>query len=600
MLKSLFVIVGRTRRVLAPVTLAVPLFACDAPDGDLPTGTQGSSETAGAQGSANAAGAQGGSAASGSPKRLNPPVTCSVGSSSDPLVIPTATGLVKGTHGSGGGFAFLGIPFAKPPTGSLRFMPPEPAGCWSNVVDATHYGNTCAQFNGIPIGSEDCLNLNVWVPALPSSSTKPRPVLVWMYGGGNFAGGTNFGLSEFGFGESIYDGQALANAQNAVVVSFNYRVGVLGFLAHPALRAANASNTTGNNGLLDAITALQWVQDNIAAFGGDKTHVMLFGQSAGAFNTCSLVASPLAKGLFSSALMESGNCAAEQLPYQYKFGAGVVALAGCAKAPDVVSCLQHAPLGPLVEFSGIDFLATYAGQLAGHIDPKHSQALPFGPTVDGFVLDDVPLATIRAGKHNHVPLLIGTNTQEVNFVADPLVVVGCAGADALAHYWFPTVGTQMLKAYPCNPLASIFDPLLPARAIGQLPTDAIFTCPSRRAARAASISQTEPVYRYVWSHVTPYLGLAELVGAFHGSEMPYVFGTFGSVLYEPTHAERALSQQIQTYWANFAATGNPNGPGLPTWSEYDPTADNALRLDTPIGSISAFEQRGCDFWDTVQ
>ena len=239
-------------------------------------------------------------------------IMCSVGSSTDPLVVATDKGLVKGMT-AGSGLAFLGIPFGKPPTGSLRFMPPEPADCWSDVADATHYGNTCAQWNGIVIGSEDCLNLNVWTPALPSSTSTPLPVIVWMYGGGNLLGGTNFGLSEFGLGQNVYDGQARANAQHAVVVSFNYRVGVLGFLAHPALKAANPENTTGNYGLLDALLALQWVQDNAAAFGGDNTHVMLFGQSAGAFNTCALVASPLAHGLFSSALMESGNCAAEQL-----------------------------------------------------------------------------------------------------------------------------------------------------------------------------------------------------------------------------------------------------------------------------------------------
>lgn len=599
MLKSICVVTRWARLSIVPVMLALLLLACNLPGGDQGASTQRGSVTIGAEGDSVTTGGRRGPGGPGTQGGSTTPNRCAVSSSTDPLIVATATGLVKGTHG-GSGFAFLGIPFAKPPTGALRFMPPEPADCWSNVVDATHYGETCAQFNGIPTGSEDCLTLNVWVPALPSPSRKPRPVIVWMYGGGNFAGGTNFGLSQFGLAKSIYDGQALADSQNAVVVSFNYRVGVLGFLAHPALRAANAENTTGNYGLLDAVAALRWVQDNIAAFGGDQTHVMLFGQSAGAFNTCSLVASPLAKGLFSSALMESGNCAAEQLPYQYDFGTDISRAVGCERAPDVVACLQRAPMGILVELSGIGYLARYGGQLLGAIDPKHSQALPFGPTVDGYVLDDVPLATIRAGRHNHVPLVIGTNSDEVNFVADPLVIVGCAGASALAHYWFPTVGTALLAAYPCNVVKSLLDPTLPARAIGQLPTDAIFTCPSRRAARAAAITQTEPVYRYVWSHVTPYLGLAEFIGAFHGSEMPYVFGTFGAVLYKPTRAESVLSQQIQTYWANFAATGDPNGPGLPTWSQYEPSADNALQLDTPIGNISAFQQRGCDFWDSVQ
>jgi para-nitrobenzyl esterase len=515
-----------------------------------------------------------------------------VAPSSDPLDVATNKGLVHGKQ-AGRGLAFLGIPFAKPPMGALRFMPPEPTQCWSGVVDATNYGNTCAQFNGIVVGNEDCLTLNVWVPAA-ASSTSALPVLVWMYGGGNFAGGTNFGLSELDLGRNVYDGQTLADAQNAVLVSFNYRVGPLGFLAHPALTASNPEHTSGNNGLLDAILALHWVQDNIAAFGGDNTHVMLFGQSAGAFNTCALVASPLAKGLFSSALMESGNCAAEPLSYQYNFGTNVVDAVGCTNAPDVVACLQSAPLVPMVRVSGLGFLAAYVGQATGPIDPKHTSTLPFGPTVDGYVLDDVPLATIQAGKHNHVPLVIGTNTSEVNFVADPLAVVGCVGAEAFAHDWFPTVATQLLAAYPCNPLA-------PAHEPGQSATDAIFTCPSRRAARAAATMQAEPIYRYVWSHVTPYAGgVAEIAGAFHTSEIPYVFGNFGAVLYNPTPTESSLSQQMQTYWANFAATGNPNGTGLPTWSQYDPTADNALQLDTPIGTISEFEASGCDFWDSVQ
>jgi para-nitrobenzyl esterase len=569
MSKSACVVIESARRSLVPATLFVLLVGC---------GSQPSDD--------EAADTPGGAAASPTAG------TCAVGSSTDPMVVATDKGLVKGIQ-AGSGLAFLGIPFAKPPTGALRFMPPEPAACWSDVVDATDYGETCAQFKGIATGSEDCLSLNVWVPTHPSASSAPLPVIVWMYGGGNFVGGTN---NESASGQNMYDGQALANAQNVVVVSFNYRVGVLGFLAHPALRASNPESTTGNYGLLDAVLALKWVQGNIAAFGGDETHVMLFGQSAGAFNTCALVASPLAHGLFSSALMESGNCAAESLDYQYDFGTTIVDVTGCSKAQDVVACLQDAPLGLLVEFSGIDYLASYIGQLLGPIDPKHSQTLPFGPTVDGHVLDDVPLATIQAGKHNHVPLAIGTNTDEVNIVGAPAALVGCLGATTLAKSWFPGVGSQLLEAYPCD----VFDPLSAARALGQMATDAIFTCPSRRAARAAATSQTEPVYRYVWSHVTPYLGVAEVAGAFHGSEMPYVFGTFDAVSYEPKAAESALSHQIQTFWANLAASGNPNGSGPPTWSQYDAVADNALQLDTPLGDTSGFQASGCDFWDSVQ
>jgi para-nitrobenzyl esterase len=520
---------------------------------------------------------------------------CPVAPSTDPLVVATDKGLVHGKQ-AGNGLAFLGIPFAKPPMGSLRFMPPEPTECWAGEVDATNYGDTCAQFIGVPIGSEDCLNLNVWVPA-GASSTSNLPVLVWMFGGGNFVGGTDFGLSELNLGPSVYDGQTLADNQNAIVVSFNYRVGVLGFLAHPALTAASGQHTSGNNGLLDAIQALHWVQDNIAAFGGDKTHVMLFGQSAGAFNTCSLVASPLAKGLFSSALMESGNCAAESLSYNYNFGINVADAVGCSNAADVVACLQSAPLQPMVAIGNIGYVAAYASKLLSPIDPKHASTLPFGPTVDGYVLDDVPLATIQAGNHNHMPLVIGTNASEFNFVADPLAVVGCVGAEALEHAWFPSLANQLGAAYPCQ----FLNPLSGAHSLGQEITDAIFTCPSRRAARAAVANQTEPVFRYLWTHVTPYAGgVLALGGTFHASEIPYVFGNFGAVLYSPMPAESVLSQQMGGYWANFAATGNPNGTGLPTWNQFDPTADNLLQLDTPVANISGFEGAGCDFWDSAE
>jgi para-nitrobenzyl esterase len=518
-----------------------------------------------------------------------------VAPSTDPLVVATDKGLVQGTQ-SGSGFAFLGIPFAKPPTEALRFMPPEPAACWSGVVDATKYGNRCAQFLGVLLGSEDCLNLNVWIPALPSPAGTPLPVLVFMYGGGDVIGSPE----DFDFGaEPLYDGQALATAQNAVVVSFNYRVGAFGFLAHPALTASNPEHTSGNYGLLDAMLALQWVQDNIASFGGDKTRVMLFGESSGAINTCALLASPLAHGLFSSALMESGNCAAQPLSYQYNFGTKLADAAGCSSASDVVACLQSVPAARLAEIGTVGFVAGVVSEVLNpNLDPKSFQTLPFNPTVDGYVLDDSPLATIQAGKHNHVPLLIGTNAQELNVIGTPFAITTCAGVVAVAHYWFPSVASQLLAAYPCNLLDSVLDPALAAQDAGQAISDGFFTCPSRRAARAAAAAQTEPVFRYVFTHGTPYFGLN--IGAFHGSELPYVFGTFSALLYSPTPAESALSGQMQTFWRNFAASGDPNGTGLPTWSQYDPMADDSLGLDTPIGNISAFEAAGCDFWDTVQ
>ena len=510
---------------------------------------------------------------------------CAVTPSSDPLVVATDKGLVRGMQ-SGGGFAFLGVPFAAPPTGPRRFMPPEPAACWSDVVDATHDGPACAQLDpnsGGVLGSEDCLTLNVWTPALPSQGSAPLPVLVWIYGGGDLIGDNSYPGA---------DGQALAAAEHAVVVSFNYRLGALGFLAHPALAAATPQHTTGNYGLLDAVRALQWVQDNIAAFGGDKAHVMLFGQSAGAINTCALVASPLAHGLFSSALMESGNCAAESLSYRYARGEAVAAAAGCALAPDVKACLQSAPLSAIVQGAGATFAGSVLSQVATtSVDAAHIEDLPFGPTIDGYVLGDTPLATIAAGKHNRVPLVIGTNSQEFGYFISPSLVpqipiASCVEYAGVVTGLFPGIAIPLLETYPCNPL----DPSSGYRQLVAVLTDAFFTCPSRRVARAAAATQAEPVYRYLFTHGA----------AVHTAEVPYVFGTFATVPYAPTPSELALSSEMQAYWVHLAATGDPNGPGLPAWSPYAPALDNAQQLETPVGEVTSYEAAGCNFWDTVQ
>jgi para-nitrobenzyl esterase len=513
------------------------------------------------------------------------PGACPVAPSSDPLVVATDKGLVKGTQ-VGSGYAVLGIPFAAPPVGALRFMPPAPAACWSDVVDATQYGATCAQIDtgtGGVLGSEDCLNVNVWTPALPSATGKPRPVLVWIYGGGDIIGVDSYAPA---------DGQALAVADDAIVVAFNYRLGALGFLALPALAAANPQHTTGNYGLLDAIAALQWVQANAAAFGGDPSHVLLFGQSAGAINTCALVASPLAHGLFTSALMESGNCAAETLSYRYPRGEVVATAAGCALAPDVAACLQSAPLSSIVQGAGATFIGSVITEaLSTSLDAAHLEDLPFAPTVDGYVLDDTPEATIRAGNHNHVPLVIGTNAREFGSVLPPALIpniplASCGEYAAIVAVVFPGIAVPLLQHYPCN----VFDATAGYRALVALLTDAFFACPSRRALRGAAATQTEPVYRYLFSHGA----------AAHTDEVPYVFDTFATEPYTPDPAEVLLSQQIQTYWGNLAATGNPNGAAVPTWPAYASSADDAVQLDTPIGATADVDNAACDFWDSVQ
>jgi para-nitrobenzyl esterase len=512
-----------------------------------------------------------------------PTPACPVAPSTDPLVVATDRGLVKGVQ-AGTGFAFLGIPYAAPPVGSLRFMPPQSAACRSDVFDASNFGNICAQWNtawGGLVGSEDCLSINVWTPSLPTASSTPLPVLFWIYGGADLIGASNW--------QGTY-GQFLANSKNAVVVSFNYRLGPLGFLAHPALLNATPEATTGNNGLLDVIAALQWVQTNIAAFGGDKNHVLLFGESAGAINTCALVASPLATGLFSSALMESGNCAAEGLTYRYIRGEAEVAAAGCALATDVVGCMQNAPVDSILNAGGDTFIGSFVSQiLTTSINGAHLEDLPWGPTVDGYVLNDTPQHTIQTGAHNHVPLVIGTNSIELAAMLPQMFpqqpIMNCVAYDAFGAVLFPGLVVPMLQTFPCNP----WDPPSAFNQAVRLAGDGFFHCPSRRALRGAAVSQSEPVYRYLFTH-----GVAT-----HSAEVPYVFGDMG--IYLPASADDLkLQDQIESYWVNLAATGNPNGAGLPTWDAYDPSADNALVLDTPITSTTAIDWQGCAFWDSVQ
>lgn len=231
---------------------------------------------------------------------------CPVGAAPDASTVPTTRGLVAG-EADGSGLVFRGIRYAVAPTGDKRWKAPEPPACWADVVPAKAFGSACPQtLSGVFHGDEDCLFLNVWTPAVPSASTKKRPVLFWIHGGADISGSADSFTPTLGKG--VYAGRKLAEAEDVIVVSANYRLGALGWLAPPALGDAAHGGASGNYGLLDQIAALRWVKDNIAAFGGDPSKVMVFGESAGAIDTCALIASPLAAGLFSSALMESGSC----------------------------------------------------------------------------------------------------------------------------------------------------------------------------------------------------------------------------------------------------------------------------------------------------
>ena len=469
--------------------------------------------------------------------------------------VATTSGIVHGAV-DGKTFAYKRVPFAAPPTGELRFAPPQPATCAEGEVDARALGPACPQLDaGAFVGDEDCLHVNVWAPS--DAPATPRPVMVWIHGGGNSIGSAVY---------PIYDGRRLAEVGDVIVVSANYRLGQLGFLAI-------GGDGSGVFGLLDQIAALTWVKDNIAAFGGDPNNVTIFGESAGARDVCSLVASPTAKGLFHRAIMESGSCKA--LPARAKAeqtAADVVAAAGCAAGD--VACMRALPAETVIRALASDISGLSSGD--------------YQPMIDGIVQTDQPDNVIAAGGHSHVPFMVGANADETGNSAPQITTE--AQYEALVRMQLPlTIANMALMRYPASAFPT------PRAAYVRLTTDSRFVCPAREIARAADAGQTEAVYRYFFQYrATP-------LGAVHGLDVPYVFGTFSGIEtpsgmpYTPNATDLAISSAIQGYWTRFARTGDPGGsPAWPMFGSTDPT----LVFDTTTSTIDGIRTAACDFWQT--
>jgi para-nitrobenzyl esterase len=487
-------------------------------------------------------------------------------------VVLTDAGAVQGMA-DGGVQAFEGIPYAAPPLGDLRFRPPAPHACWSDTLQATAFGNECPQIdvNDKVVGDEDCLTLNIWTPNTTPSA--PLPVLFFIHGGGNTQGASS---------SPLYDGSYIAAHGPAVVVTINYRLGVFGFLAAPALDAASAQGVSGNYGILDQIAALQWTQRNIAAFGGDPSRVLLFGESAGATDTCVLLASPLASGLFSRALMESGGCNQRTLADSEQTDAAVVQSVGCDTASDVAACLRALPAATLVQARKVP------------VDVANLGGLAYGPNVDGYVLPGEPLALIGAGTFNQVPFVVGSNADETAGLAPPPIADAAAYETALTKMYGATIAQAVLQEYPASAYPT------PRQAYIAATTDADFVCPSRDYARAAATGGSAPVYRYFFTHALDH-GVGKALGAFHGLELAFVFHTLGaSAGYSASADEQALADAIVGYWTRFAATGDPNGAGATPWPIYDTASDTYVQLDTTISAGQGVRTTNCDFWDYLE
>ena len=468
----------------------------------------------------------------------------------DSLTVKTDKGKLHGkTINAGKVNAFLGIPYAAPPVGALRWKAPQPAAKWKGTRQAAQYGNRCMQ--GHPFAdmvfqdageSEDCLYLNVFTPASANGKGK-LPVMFWIHGGGYRAGAAS---------EPRHNGDFLP-LKGVVLVTINYRLGVFGFLATSDL-AKEAGGAAGNYGIMDMIAALQWVKTNIAKFGGDPGNVTIFGESAGSNAVSTLMASPMARGLFHKAIGESGA----------SFGGTLATIPLEEREKRNQSWVESLGIASLA-----DLRAVAAGKL---LDDASKRGAPgFSTVVDGRVLvENVPV-TYAQGKQAHVPLLAGWNRDE-----------GAPIKDLTVEKWkqwaadhFPDRTEEFLRLYPGDTDEQA------SRSSADLAGDTFTGFNTWRWLEAHKMTGDSPVYRYHLELAAPPSKFHPAT-AFHSDDIEYIFGTLDTrpgAEWRPE--DRKLSEQMMTYWTNFAKTGDPNGEGVPTWPKLG-TEDMVLHLDNPI------------------
>ncbi|MBK8283777.1 MAG: carboxylesterase family protein [Ahniella sp.] len=501
-----------------------------------------------------------------------------------PLVAATREGLVRGTALGTNGAKFLGVPYVTPPTGNLRWRAPQSATPRVQPFQANMFSPACPQnatsdgIYGSVLGvrSENCLYLNVWTPELREGALKP--VMVWIHGGGLVQGSSGETRPD---GVPVYDGARLAD-DGVVAVSINYRLGPLGYLAMRDFAGESPDHpTAGNYGLLDQIAALRWVRDNIAAFGGDPSRVTIFGESAGGVSTCALLASPLARGLFHRAIMQSGGCqraipSLETAPAgqeaAYTQGARITSTAGCSGQADPKTCMRSLSWENLIAL---------AQPTVGFGRPGDK----FGLIQDSFSLIEPPGLAIAAGRAAPVPLIAGINADELTALlpasARPATV---AAYEALILQTFPSIGALVLQQYPASAYPE------PWYAYTDLLDDLQFACPNAAFTRNFA-NANNPTWRYVYTHV--FANASSVYGAFHGADIAFVFGPTASA----TAAEADLAAQMQRQWTQFAATGDPNAAGLPNWPRRLGGDDVAIEFDdVSRGLIRDYRKPYCDFW----
>ena len=475
-----------------------------------------------------------------------------------PETVHVEQGQVKGVAGSTAGIlVFKGIPFAAPPTGDLRWRGPKPAANWTGVRDADKFGPQCVQRGrGGASNSEDCLYLNIYT----ATSSAKRPVMVWIHGGALTSGAG-----------SIYDGEALAK-KGVVLVTINYRLGVFGFFAHPELTKESDRNSSGNYGLQDQIAALEWVQKNIAAFGGDPKRVTIFGESAGSWSVNYLTATPLARGLFERAIGESG---AEFAPARKL---GEMEQAGVK----VAQSMKANSIAELRAKPAADLQATMFQTAAN---------------VDGWLLPTDVYTIYANGKQNDVPMLIGSNSDEGTMFTPATVTAQSFRAQAERQYGKDA--EAFLKVYPF----SSNDEAWAAQAASM--RDRTFGWEMRTWARMESKTGKSKVYMYYFNRVPP--APSRVKGAYHGSEIAYAFGNLIVAPFAVNadgappkweDVDRKLADTMSSYWVNFATTGDPNGKNLPKWPAFKPVKGEVVMSFGNATEVKPVpNQAGLDFLD---
>jgi len=485
-----------------------------------------------------------------------------------PTQVRIDTGIIEGAL-SDGVLSFKGIPFAAPPLGNLRWRPPQPAPHWDGVRDAKSFGHDCMQkpFPGdaAPLGNEpgeDCLTLNIWYP---SAKAKKLPVMVWIYGGGFVNGGSS---------PSVYSGAQFAK-QGVALVSFNYRLGRFGFFGFPALTQEFPDELKGNYGYMDQLAALQWVQRNIAAFGGDPNNVTVFGESAGGGSVHMLLTSPLAHGLFHKAIVQSGggrgNLMGDRRLTESK--------PGLPSAEEIGVNFAHKHG---IEGNDAEALAQLRALPAEQIVDGMNMAMLFapakvplygGPIVDGKIVVGAPDTIYRNAGQAKVPIIVGANSADIGFGFAPT-------KDAL----FATFGAlkdQAIAAYDPNGNAGL------SALSAVVAMDKTMIEPARFVV-AQFAAQGLASYEFRFSYVAQSMRNQWKDGAPHATEIPFVFDTVAAKYNDQlAPGDSAIARIANTYWANFAKTGNPNGAGLPQWPRYDPQRDELLNFGAD-GTAKAF------------